>query len=396
MKNLAITNANVFDSAGQAWVENAVLLAEEGKIAAIGPAGSVTIPENAQVIDASGAYVIPGMFDCHNHITLELSTEAGDEVDQLREPEVVNFERGLRLGAAQLRDGVTTFRDQGAKGHSSFRLREMFASGEALGPRLLCSGTWITSPHGHCAYPEMSIVCGVEEMRRAVRENLAKGADHIKLMVSGGKTSPKTFPRISYFSKEEIAVAVEEAHRVGKMVTAHCFGGTPLQYCVETGVDVIEHGGYFDDDDIEAVLKANAIVVSTLGFASRGIAMGMPGWRPEIIGRLMAGIEHNKKSHRRAHEAGVRMTVGGDGCHVDHAIADEIIMLVECGFTPAEALLAGTKVGAEACGIADETGTLEVGKYADAVLLESDPLQDITALRQVRSVIKQGQLVSAN
>lgn len=385
MAVLAITNGNIFTITGS-WLTDAVLIARDGIIEVLGSSTAIKVPQDAEIIDAGARYVIPGLIDAHNHLGID-----GDEVKQLEEPDDMTMARCLKNAKAQLFDGVTTLRDMGEKNGIDFRLRELFASGKALGPRLLCAGRWITTSQGHCAYPQMLVVSGVDEVRRAVRKNIESGADVIKLMVSGGISSPKTSPTESYWSKAELGAAVEEAHHAGLPVAAHCFGGQGLHDCLKTDVDTIEHGGFIlSDQDLEALKRADKILVYTLAFFPRGLrADSLATDWPEAIKKRMAdSFDTVKESIKRTARARLRIAVGSDSVHDDHALAEGMELLVECGFSTRHVLLAATQGSAQACFMTESIGALEKGKIADIVIIEDDPLADIRALRKVWGVIK--------
>jgi imidazolonepropionase-like amidohydrolase len=389
---LTITNGS-FLTINDSWLSDAVIVARNGIIEAFGSNKTVKIPPGAEIIDAGKRYVIPGLIDAHNHLGID-----GDEVKQLEEPDDVTMARCLKNAKAQVLDGVTTLRDMGEKNGLDFRLRELFASGKALGPRLLCAGRWITTPHGHCAYPQMLVVSGVDAVRRAVRKNIDAGADVIKLMVSGGISSPTTSPTESYWSKTDIEAAVEEAHHADLPIAAHCFGGQALRDCLEAGVDTIEHGGYIlSDEDLDALKRADKILVYTLAFFSRGLRSDSlaSDWPEAIKQRMVDSFDTVKESIRRTARAGLRIAVGSDSVHEDHALAEGMELLVECGFSPRDVLLAATKGSAQACFMTENIGALEVGKRADIVILEENPFEDIRAVKNVWGVIKDGNRVMA-
>jgi imidazolonepropionase-like amidohydrolase len=390
MAILAITNGNLLSDDAH-WLSDAVLVARDGIIEELGPSKKIDIPQGVEVIDAEKRYIIPGLIDAHNHLGID-----GDEVKQLEEPDDLTMTRCLRNAKAQIMDGVTTLRDMGEKNGIDFQLRKLFASGKAIGPRLLCAGQWITTRHGHCAYPQMLVVSGVDQVQRAVRRNIDAGADVIKLMVSGGISSPSTSPTESYWSREEMRAAVEEAHHHNLPIAAHCFGGQGLHDCLETGVDTIEHGGYIlTDEDLGALKRADKILVYTLAFFSRGLRDDAlaTDWPETIKKRMAESFNTVKESINRTSQAGLRIAVGSDSVHTDHALAEGMGLLVECGFSTKEVLLAATRGSAQACFMAERVGTLEVGKIADIVIVEDDPLEDISALRNVWGVIKNGERV---
>jgi imidazolonepropionase-like amidohydrolase len=226
-------------------------------------------------------------------------------------------------------------------------------------------------------------------VRRGIRETFQRGADFIKIFATGGVSSVGTSLGSSVYSREEVRAAVEEADRVGRYVAAHAHGGAGLRLALEEGVATIEHGALMDDQDLQLLLDKRAWLVATLSilFHPEGIEKGDAS-RPAIMEKVRRARDVVAERFPRVLRAGVRLAVGTDSMHGEMPF--ELEMLVRFGLSPTAALVAATRGGAEACRIDGETGTLTPGKRADLIALEADPLADITALRRVCFVMKDG------
>jgi imidazolonepropionase-like amidohydrolase len=230
---------------------------------------------------------------------------------------------------------------------------------------------------------------GVDEIRRGVRENFQRGADHVKIFTTGGVSSPGTTLNASVYTREEIRAAVEEAKRVGSYAASHAHGGPGLTLSVEEGVDTIEHGALATDDDVKLMIDRNARLICTFSIFMhpRGIEQG-DGQRPAIMEKLTAARRVVAENFPRHLASGIRFAAGTDAVH--GAMAFELETLVRFGVSTRDALLAGTRWGAEACHVGDDVGTIAPGKRADLIAIDGDPLKDITAMRRVTAVMKDG------
>lgn len=240
------------------------------------------------------------------------------------------------------------------------------------------------------------MVDGVDEVRRAVRENLNQGADLTKLMITSragpdpAKFQLGVFHLEPTLTRDEIAVAIEETHRMGKPVAAHLHGGAGLAWAVEAGLDTIEHGGDLTDDDLDLVLKHDTWLVFTLTvlFDKRGLE-GMSAWEdPDFRERLRARRDRVRQLVPKAAKAGAKIAIGSDARHGYFAL--EMAYLVDFGLSALEAIQAGTARAAEALRVADRVGTLEAGKLADIISVRGDPLADIRVMQDVNMVMKGG------
>ena len=327
-------------------------------------------PGEQQVeIDLGGRTALPGLIDAHVHLCSAIAP-------------------GLRpyaLGKAardMLDGGITTVRDLGSYGREVFDLRDAIAAGHCPGPRIvLCGQIVAASSPGAAAFAGMYREAdGVDEVRKAVREQIRQGADLIKVMTTGALTVPLEDVHPAQLTDEELAVIVDEAHRSGFRVASHAEGADGVRQSVAAGVDTVEHGdmGYMAPDALAAMAERGIVLVPTLSVfdAVADPAGRFPEWMRERAKRLGEGA---RKTVAAARSAGVAMAMGADaGPH--GANARELVKLVDAGLSTAEAIAAGTEVAAQACGLADSIGSLTPGYVADVLVIDGDPLDDISVL----------------
>jgi imidazolonepropionase-like amidohydrolase len=383
MGKTLVRGSSLIDGTGRPAIEPPSLLIEGGRIEALGREAESRSPEAAQVIDCYGQTLLPGLIDCHNHLSLDPTLpnylyRMNDSLPQLTLRAVVNM-------ALDLRSGVTTSRCLGDRGFLDVDCKKAVSAGQISGPRLLVATRGIRALHGHgfVGYP----FGGVEQIRQAVRENLAAGADLIKIYITGTLRGPRGI--LPYFSREEIQTAVDEAHRVGVPVATHCIGGPGLKLALEAGIDVIEHGYFITDEEIDLLGRSASLLVMTPSiFFTNARIETLPAdlidghlRQREEVGRRMAAVI----------EAGIDYAVGTDGMH--GGLAQEIKYLTEFGASASAALRAATASAARVCRMEDAVGTLEKGKLADLIGVEGDPLADPHALQKVRTVIFEGSLL---
>jgi imidazolonepropionase-like amidohydrolase len=381
----AIRCGTLFEGTGAPPMRDATLVIEDGRIAAAGPTATTAIPPGAERLDLSERFVMPGFVDAHSHISIVPG--AGDQIGQLRQPPVP---QALRAAANLRRDlaaGTTTMRVMAEENFLDVQVRDAIDAGVIPGPRLLCATRGITASNGHGR--AHSAFDGVDEIRRGVRENFQRGADHVKLFATGGVSSEGTALQSSVYSREEIRAAVEEAHRVGKYAAAHAHGGLGLRLAVEEGVSTIEHGVLTTDDDIALMKERGVWLVCTFSIFMHptGIEQG-DGKSSAIMEKVRWARRTVAENFPRHLASGVRLAAGTDSMH--GLMHFELATLVRLGLSPHDALIAGTRGGAEACRIDGEVGTVTPGRRADLIAIEGDPLRDIEALQRVRLVIKDG------
>ncbi len=383
MKKILIKGAALFSGIEDRLTRPAAVLIRNGRIEAAGPEAEGQATDADEVIACEGQTLLPGLIDCHNHLSLDPTLD--NYLFRMNDPIPELTIRAVRTMAVDLASGVTTSRCLGDKGFLDMDCKKAVASGKLAGPRLLVATRGIRAPHGHgfVGYP----FCGVENIRQAVRENLSAGADLIKIYITGTLRSANGLSH--YYSREEIQTLVDEAHRVGVPVATHCIGGPGLKLAVDTGIDVIEHGYYITDEEIELLIQSKRWLVMTPSiFFTDARIQTLP---PDLIeGHLQQRGEVQQRL-TAAIQAGVQFAAGTDGMH--GGLAREVQYLTQFGASKFEALQAATLNAARVCGMEDRIGTIEKGKFADIIGVEGNPLEDISALQRVRTVMQEGVLV---
>jgi imidazolonepropionase-like amidohydrolase len=375
---VAVRAAWVFDGTGTDPVPGGEVVVDGGRITA-GPA-----PEGADVIDLGDAFLMPGLIDAHTH--LSVVPGRGDQLGQLRQPP---GQQALRVPDNIRRDleaGTTTARIMAEEDWLDVHTRAAIEAGELDGPNLVISTRGITASNGHGR--AKSAFDGVDEIRRGARENLAAGADFLKLFATGGVSSGSGLNG-SVFSVDEMRAAVEEAERAGTYVAAHAHGGPGLQNAVAAGIRTIEHAATASDADVEAMLAAGCWVVGTYSilFHPDGIERGDAG-DPRVLEALRIAREKVSERMETILASGLPFALGTDSMH--GLMPFEVQTAIRFGVSPKDALLAATARGAEVLRIESRTGTLEPGKDADLIALDGNPLEDPTALERVVFVMKGG------
>jgi imidazolonepropionase-like amidohydrolase len=371
----------LFDGTGGPAVEQAELVIEDGRVAA-GPS-----PAGAEVLDLGEFFVMPGFVDAHTHLSIDLART--DQLAQLREPPGKQALRVPRNLERNLRGGTTTMRIMGEEDWLDVHVRDALADGTLVGPRLVIATRGIAAGNGHGR--ARAGFDGVDEVRRAVRENLAHGADFIKVFATGGFASG-SYLRGSAYSGDELRAAVIEAERAGTYVAVHALGGPGLVAAVEAGARSIDHCTLVRDEDIEAMLAHDCFAVGTYSilFHPAGLAGG-DAVTARLLEQLATYREMASERIPRVLASGVPFALGTDSMH--GFMGEEMQLAMRFGVAPADALVAGTARGAEVLGVAAEVGTLVPGKAADLVALDGNPLDDPTALDRVVTVVRGGKIV---
>jgi imidazolonepropionase-like amidohydrolase len=267
-----------------------------------------------------------------------------------------------------------------------------------VGARIITCGPCLTMTGGHGWMGGLE-VDGCDEVRKAARKNIKQGVDLIKIMATGGVMTPGVEPGSPQLTEEEMRAGIEEAHKAGRKTASHAQGVTGIKNVIRAGIDSIEHGFYLDDEAIEMMLKRGVALVPTLvapfHIIEGGLTAGIAAYAVEKATRC---YQDHLESFKRAHKAGVKIAMGTDaGTPLNRhgANALEIVKMVEHGMSNIEALLAATKVAADVCDRADLLGTITIGKLADILVIEGNPLQDITILQQsekIKLVIQEGKV----
>lgn len=384
------------------------VLIEEGRISSVGKRDVVQVPAAAERIDADGLIVLPGLIDCHVHLSLP-----GDRLmfqEELMKPPSLKLLQSVAACRATLEAGFTTVRDAGGTPHG-VRLaveRELFP-----GPRMVLAVQALSQTGGHtdqtlpCGlelilmpWPDVppSVVDGVEPMRKRVRELIAVGADWIKLCTSGGILSSLDQPHHASFTMDEIRAAVDEAAVQGRLVMVHAHANAGIKNALHAGVATIEHGAWLDDEAIDLFLAHDRVLVPTLA-AFSWIIRHAEGGRvsPEAGERARAVASEHRSSMRRAIEAGVRIAFGTDtGVGPHGSMGEEFVLLHGLGLDAASCIRTATTTAADVLGLSGSVGTLAENAFGDLIGVAGDPLSDLRVLsepKNIQLVVKNGKVV---
>jgi imidazolonepropionase-like amidohydrolase len=346
-------------------------------------------PDGAQVLELPGCTLVPGLIDMHGHCRID--ARLGPLAPQTRDEPARYVLQSLRNLQADLAAGVTTVKTNGDRDLLDVGLREALAEGLAEGPRLFVAGRGIKAPDCTAGVVATALVSGPDAVREAVEANLAAGADHIKIYVSGGLLEPVEEACRAYYSREEIRAAVRAAEAGGTYVSAHCAGGPTADWCAEEGVRVLEHGFYLSDEQLATLRRHGTWLDLTLGVAFHPDGHAAEAIRHGADASDMAQREAQARdSARRAIEQGNRILFGTDSMH--GLLAWEALQAIGLGMRPVEALRRLTASAAEVIG-ASELGRLAPGRQADLVALRGDPLADPSSLERVELVVQRGRVV---
>jgi imidazolonepropionase-like amidohydrolase len=398
LQPILLRNVAVFDDAARTFRPRLSVFCRDGRIDRILAEPLPDIPAGARVIDGQGRFLVPGLIDCHVHLT-----SGGDpnELAALRAaPLAVRAWKAERNAAATVRAGVTTVRDLGAADHLNIHLARAVDAGLLEGPRILAAGYGVTMTGGH-GHGFIAVEAdGPDEVRKKVREQLRAGAAAIKLFASGGVMTPGVDPRSPSFTVEELRAGVEEAHKAFRVVGAHAQATEGIKNAILAGVDSIEHGVWLDEEAIAMMVERGTCLVATLTapwqIAHRGVEAGVPAYMVEKGWQV---LEAHEQSFRAAVRAGVRIAMGTDqGTPFNRPgeNAQELLRMVQLGLSNAAALLAATAWAADLLRLADRTGRIREGLDADLLLLDRDPLADIAVLAEpaaIRAVLARGKII---
>ncbi|MBI3977678.1 MAG: amidohydrolase family protein [Chloroflexi bacterium] len=400
---LRLTNCTIIDAVHPEPQPNAYLDIEDGRIRALGPMAAAPDLPGAETLDLGGAYVTPGLFDTHIHL-FHWDT---------RKPHPNNVAAHAfycqQNAINALQAGFTGIRAVGDGYFVDVALRDAFNQGPVLGPRLWVTGYFLTPTAGHCAALEgdmwcVKVVDGVDGWRKAAREQIQHGVDFVKITVTGGAMGPAhDLTAVSNMTEEEFRAAAQVALDRGKGVIAHAAGPEGVKMAVRNGAYSIEHGYYLDEEAVELMAKHGTYLAPTFGithlipdYMTDEYEWATYNKRPRPPGALARArerVEAHRRSFRLAVEAGVKIVNGSDMGPFPGPNHLEISFLVRYGgLTPWQALVASTKTAAECCGAGDDTGTLEVGKRADLLAVDKNPLEDVKHLREPRLVLKDGRV----
>jgi imidazolonepropionase-like amidohydrolase len=394
----AVRFGKLWDAKGKVWT-NAIVVIDTGKIRAVTTDASA-IPPGAETIDLSKYTGLPGLIDVHTHMTFYTEETPGVPLLKQMANPVPAIEVFLaRKGAMRtLEAGVTTVRDLGADQYSDIAMRDLVNRGEMVGPRMfVCGyGLYITATpfRKEGTPPAGGIADGVPEVLRAVRQQIAAGADVIKMYGSTGTDDDVT--GFQTYTFEEMKAAVEMAHQFGKKIAIHSYGPDGARDAVRAGADSIEHATDMDDATIQDMARRGTFYVPTIDHNRYYIDNGDKiGYAPGYKERLQTFIPRNLETARKAFGAGVKIAMGSDAIYTMFGEnTRELGWFVKAGMTPEQALRTATSNAAELLGKEMELGAVAPSYLADLVAVEGDPLADINVvLNNVKWVMKDGAVV---
>lgn len=385
-------NFGLVDVINKQYINDCYMIVEDGYIKEIGNKNDLLKDDLKNGIDLEGKTVMPGLFNLHIHA---LSTP-------IARPPTLNIEdqskfaiRGSVHLQQYLKSGVTFVRDMNGRKLAETGLREAIKENIIPGPEYFICGQALTMTGGHGSNTGRECD-GPDECRKAAREQLKRGADFVKLIATGGVMSPGDNEHETQLNEDEMAAAIEEAHKAGKKTAAHAHGAEGIKNAIRAGIDSIEHGSYLDDEGIELMLKNNTALVPTLSVDYFLFKYGKEDVPKFAMEKAKRAKESQVKSFLKAWDAGVMIGIGTDAGtpHNPHyGTYREFVSMVELGLKEIDVLAAGTINSAKIAGVDDEQGSLEKGKLANFIVLESNPIENIHTLKDVQKVYLKGNLV---
>lgn len=396
----------VFDSVAGRMLENHAVVIDGDRIETVVPADEAT-----EATPLPGHSIVPGLIDCHTHLTGPVDNGQGYAALVMRNS-AQDALIGVKHAAITIKAGFTTVRDIGTfRAFTDLALKEAIDGGWVEGPRMMVAGAYVTCPGGGGDITGLAVdvdggvpremrfgvTIGTDQMRSNVRQILRYGADFIKVLATGAVLTSGTNPGAPEFSEDELMAAVETAGEAGTHVAAHAHGTEGIKRAVRAGVRSIEHGSLLDDEGIELMVEHGTYLVADLYDGDyinlQGPAMG---YSEEVLRKSEMTTEAQRAGFRKAVEAGVRIAFGTDAGVYPHGDnANQFTHYVEHGLAPAQAIQSATLWAAELMGWEDRVGSLQPGRYADLVVVPGDPSDDVTLLQQSLSVMKGGRWVVA-
>ena len=397
----------LIDGTGRDPIHETTITIDGGRIIGVGRGSGARHRDGDDIWDCRHLTLLPGFIDAHVHLNFNAGPTNEDVIATLeRENEAQLALRAIGNAQDALRGGVTTVRDCGGRGLVTFSVRDAVAGGLVTGPRILVCGMPITTTLGHCHYCGL-VADGTDAARAAAQAMCEHGADFVKVMASGGMMTATSDPLRPQYSLESLQAIVGVARRFRRPVAAHALNTETVRRAVDAGVDTIEHclwqaadWSFEPDEEVITKIASRRIYV---GSTSSGIVRLMrpdPTDAPDVQTEKRAAFAKRFQGERLMRSMGVPILIHTDA-GVRHTPFREFGQAIECGaagigLTPIEAIRAVTQLPAEALGLGHDLGTIEPGKRADLIAVEGDVTTDLTAVRQVRSVWRDGRMVVAD
>ncbi len=384
------------------------IIVEDGRIVSVED-GHAPIPDGADLVDLTDHTVLPGLNDSHVHLTSDAGGRAGQLEAVTLSPATQAFNAQAN-GLKTLRAGFTTVRNLGDGDGAVLALRDAVNAGKAIGPRIIDAGSSLSGTSGHSDdalgyrdelrpfFTGAGNTCdGAEDCRRATRQQIGRGADVIKMTITGGVNSRIGAGLGSQMFDDEAAAVVATARMFGRKVAVHSHGADGTLQALKLGVDSIEHGTMLTEEVIALWAKSKTYYVPTLstvnGYKER-LAANADAYEPDVLAKINWRIDITGETLQVLVPRGVRIAFGTDAGVSKHGRnGDEFELMVEHGMTPESALVAATINAADLLGLADEIGTITPGKSADIIAVTGDPLMDVSVYKHVQFVMARGKVI---
>ncbi len=408
--NLAIVGGQLIDGTGAAPIPNGLVLIEDGRIAYAGPADGKKVPGNAEVIDAGGASVLPGLMDVHVHISLSAPSDLVRELIARPVGEAA-FEVARNL-ADTVAAGVTTIRTVSDLAHLDIAARNAIDQGKMIGPRLHPCGKGLTTTGGHgeimpcwlCqSHGELcEVVDGTDQVRAAVRRQARAGATWIKVFQTGGVVDPHGRIDAEEFAEDEFQIAIDTAKMLALPVAVHAHNKSAILRCIRAGVRSVEHGMHFDQECADAARGTETYLVPTLTVMDRILKHGA---QAGLVDYMIENVRERTSKHHEyvkyAFDVGANLACGTDAGSLltPHGSAGrEVVQFVKCGLTPVQAIQIATQSTARLLNVEHEIGSLQSGRLADVIVVEGDVVgrvENLEVAGNMRHVLVGGRRVAA-